>query len=135
MRSSFAVLALMAVLTTATDAERRVKPRFKPKRFDEEEETQTSDFELGLTNEGDNSWARRENRRGGRGFNQEPTEEETADAEAKEEEESKIPPGWYSETEMFSPPAIEFEAAKFKGDIYTICQLKSDKFDGTLKFQ
>ena len=134
MRSSFAVLALMAVLTTATDAE-RLRPRFKPKRFDEEEETQTSDFELGLTNEGDNSWARRENRRGGRGFNQEPTEEETADAEAKEEEESKIPPGWYSETEMFSPPAIEFEAAKFKGDIYTICQFKSDKFDGTLKFQ
>ena len=135
MRSSFAVLALMAVLTTATDAERRVRPRFKPKRFDEEESTQTSDFELGLTNEGDGSWGGRESRRGSRGFNREPTEEETAEAEAKEEEESKIPAGWYSETEMFSPPAIEFEAAKFNGDIYTICQLKSDKFDGTLKFQ
>ena len=73
MRSSFAVLALMAVLTTATDAERRIKPRFKPARFDEEEESQSADFELGLTNEGDNSWARRENRRGSRGFNQEPT--------------------------------------------------------------
>ena len=134
MRSSFAVLALMAVLTTATDAE-RLRPRFKPKRFDEEESTQTADFELGLTNEGDGSWGGRESRRSSRGFNEEPTEEETAEAEAKEEEESKIPPGWYSETEMFSPPAIEFEAAKFKGDIYTICQFKSDKFDGTLKFQ
>ena len=129
MLRNFAILALLGIVASAADSERKPRPRFKPQRLIEEEEAEEQEEEDYLTDielpeeqdDRNDTWARIRKKR----------EEEQR---ALEEEASKIPEGWYSAELEFSPPAIEYEAEKFKTSIYTICSMKSDKFNGTVKF-